>query len=69
MSKYLRGVLAFLQPITVGVNQEPIKAVATTVNNVATYSGGIGGGNALKFAVKLPNFVILSVDSGLFRFI
>ena len=34
-------------------------------NNVATYSGGIGGGSALKFAVKLPNLVILSVDSGL----
>ena len=30
-------------------------------NNVAIYSGGIGGGNALKFAVKLPNFVILSL--------
>ena len=48
-----------------GVNHEPTKAVATTVNKVATYSGGIGGGSALKFAVKLPNFVILSVDSGL----
>ena len=34
-------------------------------NNVATYSGGIAGGSALKFAVKLPNLVILSVDSGL----
>jgi hypothetical protein len=57
---YLRCILAFLQPITVGVNHEPIKAVATT-----TYSGGIGGGRALKFAVKFPNFPILSLDSGL----
>jgi len=57
---YLRWILAFLQPITVGVNHEPIKAVATT-----TYSGGIGGERALKFAVKFPNFPILSLDSGL----
>jgi hypothetical protein len=44
---------AFLHPITVGVNHEPIKALATTVNNVAIYSGGIGGGSSLKIAVKL----------------
>ena len=36
-------------------------------NNLA-YSGGIGGGNALKFAAKFPNFVILSFDSGLARY-
>jgi hypothetical protein len=37
---------AFLHPITVGVNHEPMKAVTTTVNNVTAYSGGIGGGSA-----------------------
>ena len=66
---YLRCVFAFLHPITVGVSHEPIKAVATTVNKVTTYYGGIGGGSALKFAVKLPNFIILSVASGLSGFI
>jgi hypothetical protein len=44
--------------MTVGVNHEPIKAVATTENNVATYSVGTGAGRALKFAVKPPNFNI-----------
>jgi hypothetical protein len=38
----------------------PLRAVTTPVNNVPTYSCGMGGGSALKFAVKLPNFVILS---------
>jgi hypothetical protein len=37
------------------VSHEPIKAEATTANNVARYSGGIGGGSALKLAVKLTN--------------
>jgi hypothetical protein len=41
-----RCVLVLLHPISTGVNHVPIKAVATTVNNVAT-SGGIGGGGAL----------------------
>lgn len=54
--------------MTVGVNHEPIKAVATTENNVATYSVGTGAGRALKFAVKPPNFVILMVASALSRF-
>ena len=47
----------FLHAITVGVNQVPTNAVTTTVNKVAIYSAGIGGGNALKIAVKYPNFV------------
>jgi hypothetical protein len=36
---------------------------------VAIYSAGTGGGNDLKFAVKLPNFVIGKIDSGLSGFI
>jgi hypothetical protein len=35
-------------------------------NNVATYYDGIAGGRALKFAVNLPNFVILSLDSAMY---
>jgi|KBSMisStandDraft_5_1062788.scaffolds.fasta_scaffold233947_2 hypothetical protein len=54
--------------MTEGINQVPTNAVTTTVNNVAIYSGGIDGGNALKLAVKLPNFVIFSVASGLSDF-
>jgi hypothetical protein len=37
----------------------PIKAVAIVPNNVATYSGGIGGGTCLKLAVKLPKSLTL----------
>ena len=55
-----RCVLVLLHPISAGVNHVPIKAVATTVNNVAT-SGGIGGGGALKFAVKVPNLLTSKV--------
>ena len=51
-----------------GVSHEPTKAVITTVNNVAKYSAGIAGGEALKFAVKLPNFVMLSFVSDLSGF-
>ena len=40
-------------------------AVTTTPNNVAQYSGGRGGGSSLKFAVNVPNFVILRIVSGL----
>jgi hypothetical protein len=36
--------LDFLHPIIAGVNHELIKAVTTTPNNVAQYSGGRGGG-------------------------
>jgi hypothetical protein len=52
--------LVLLHPISTGVNHVPIKAVATTVNNVAT-SGGIGGGGVLKFAVKVPNLLTSKV--------
>ena len=55
-----RCVLVLLDAISAGVNHVPIKAVATTVNNVAT-SGGIGGGGALKFAVKVPNLLTSKV--------
>jgi hypothetical protein len=48
----------------VGVNHELIKAVTTTPNKVAQYSGGSGGGSSLKFAVNVPNFVMLSFASG-----
>jgi hypothetical protein len=44
-----------MHPVSAGVNHVLLKAVATTVNNVATYPGGIGGGSALKFGVKIPN--------------
>jgi len=54
--------------MTEGINQVPTKAVTTTVNKVAIYSGGIDGGNALKLAVKLPNLEIFSVASGLSDF-
>jgi len=37
--KHLRCVRDFLHPINAGVNHVPIKAVATTPINVATYSG------------------------------
>ena len=49
----------------VGINQDPTIAVTMTANNVAQYSAGIAGGSSLKFAVKLQNFVMLIVDSGL----
>jgi len=67
--KYFRCIRVFLHPINAGVNHVPTKAVATTPINVATYSGGIGAGTATKFAVNLPNLVILSLASGLSGFI
>ena len=48
-----------------GISKVPKMVVTTKPNSVAQYSGGSGGGSSLKFAVKLPNFVMLIVASGL----
>lgn len=66
---HLRCVFVFLQIVIAGVSHELTKALATMLNNVATYSAGIGGGNAIKVAVKFPNLLILKLACTISGFI
>jgi hypothetical protein len=45
-------------PIILGIDQ-PIKEVAIMPYNGAKYSDGIGGGSALKLAVKVPYLTLI----------
>ena len=51
-----------------GTSQVPNTVVITKPKSVAQYSDGNAGRSSLKFAVKLPNFVMLIVASGLSPF-
>ena len=53
----------FVNVITVGINHSPTNAVTTTENKVAIYYAETGGGNSLKFALKLSNFIIERITS------